>query len=176
MVGEIRDSETAQIAVQSALTGHLVFTTVHANNAFDVIGRFNHMGIDTYNFVSALNCVMAQRLLRMICPHCKQKTLIDDDLIEISGLNPKAIQDQVWYEGKGCDHCSGTGYRGRAAITEFLSLSPLIRQMIIERRPANELQTTAIKEGMVTLRQSALAKVFAGESTLKEINRVTFVE
>jgi type IV pilus assembly protein PilB len=176
MVGEIRDSETAQIAVQSALTGHLVFTTVHANNAFDVIGRFYHMGIDTYNFVSALNCVVAQRLVRQICPACKATAEADAELLELSSLDGDRYAQQTWYEGRGCTHCNGTGYRGRAAITEFLALSSRIRQMIIDRRPANELQAAAVAEGMVTLRQSALVKVLAGETTLKEINRVTFVE
>lgn len=176
MVGEIRDSETAQIAVQSALTGHLVFTTVHANNAFDVIGRFGHMGLDVYNFVSALNCVMAQRLIRLICPQCKRETQAAPELLETSGLNIDKYRHSIWHEGAGCEHCSGTGYRGRAAITEFLALSPLVRQMIVERKPAVELQTVAIGEGMITLRQSALAKAVAGDTTLHEINRVTFVD
>jgi type IV pilus assembly protein PilB len=176
MVGEIRDTETAMIAVQSALTGHLVFTTVHANNAFDVIGRFSHMGVDVYSFVSALNCVMAQRLVRLICPRCKRPVKPDPELFELSDLDPQAYTGQTWYEGSGCDHCHGTGYRGRAAITELLDLSPRVRQMIIDRRPINELQATAVQEGMVTLRQSALAKVLSGETTLKEINRVTFVD
>ncbi len=176
MVGEIRDTETAQIAVQSALTGHLVFTTVHANNAFDVIGRFSHMGVDVYSFVSSLNCVMAQRLVRQICPQCKAKTKATVELLELSGLDPKHYAAQTWYEGKGCEHCHGTGYRGRAAITEFLDLSPRVRQMIVDRKPLNDLQAAAVEEGMVTLRQSALAKALAGETTLKEINRVTFVD
>ena len=176
MVGEIRDTETAMIAVQSALTGHLVFTTVHANNAFDVIGRFSHMGVDVYSFVSALNCVMAQRLIRLICPQCKRSSEPDRELMELSGLDPAAYASQQWHEGAGCDHCHGTGYRGRAAITELLDLSPRVRQMIIDRRPINELQATAVEEGMVTLRQSALTKVLSGETTLKEINRVTFVD
>ncbi len=176
MVGEIRDVETAAIAVQSALTGHLVFTTVHANNAFDVIGRFSHMGVDVYSFVSALNCVMAQRLVRMICPHCKRETRPDAELLELSSLDPKRIEGQTLYEGAGCAHCNHTGYRGRAAITEFLDLSPRIRHMIVERCPINELQAAAVEEGMVTLRQSALTKVMSGETTLKEINRVTFVD
>lgn len=176
MVGEIRDSETAQIAVQSALTGHLVFTTVHANNAFDVIGRFAHMGIDTYNFVSALNCVMAQRLVRIVCPQCRQPAQVSDEMLDLSGLEPARFADHTWYEGRGCDNCSGTGYRGRNAITEFLALSPRIRQMIVERRAADELREAAIGEGMITLRQSALAMALAGQTTLKEINRVTFVE
>ena len=153
-----------------------MFTTVHANNAFDVIGRFSHMGVDVYSFVSALNCVMAQRLIRLICPQCKRPVKPDPELFELSDLDPQAYSGQTWYEGAGCDHCHGTGYRGRAAITELLDLSPRVRQMIIERRPINELQATAVEEGMVTLRQSAVTKVLSGETTLKEINRVTFVD
>lgn len=176
MVGEIRDVETAQIAVQSALTGHLVFTTVHANNAFDVIGRFTHMGVDLYSFLSALNCVMAQRLVREICPHCKREAAPDAEMLELSGLENGEYASRVWYEGAGCEHCHGTGYFGRAAITEFLDLTPNLRQMILDRRPAADLQAAAIHEGMVTLRRSALIKALAGETTLKEINRVTFVD
>ncbi|MGJ4748438.1 GspE/PulE family protein, partial [Leptospira sp. SA-E8] len=176
MVGEIRDAETAAIAVQSALTGHLVFTTVHANNVFDVVGRLVHMGLDVHNFASALNCVMAQRLVRLICPHCKREAKVDDELLELSGLDPKAYAHQQWCEGAGCEHCHGIGYRGRAAITEFLDLTPAIRQLIMERRPVSELQKAALAEGLVTLRQSALAKVLDGQTTLKEINRVTFVD
>jgi type IV pilus assembly protein PilB len=176
MVGEIRDSETAQIAVQSALTGHLVFTTVHANNAFDVIGRFTHMGVDVYSFVSSLNCVMAQRLVRLICTQCRREGAVDTDLLEASGLDAARYAGRKWAEGAGCEHCNGTGYRGRAAITEFLDLSARVRQMILDRRPAADLQAAATGDGMVTLRQSALAKALAGETTLKEINRVTFVD
>ena len=176
MVGEIRDVETAQIAVQSALTGHLVFTTVHANNAFDVIGRFTHMGVDLYSFLSALNCVMAQRLVREICPHCKREATPDEEILELSGLENGEFAGQTWFEGAGCEHCHGTGYFGRAAITEFLDLTPNLRQMILDRRPAADLQAAAIQDGMVTLRRSALIKAIAGETTLKEINRVTFVD
>jgi len=176
MVGEIRDAETAQIAVQSALTGHLVFTTVHANNAFDVVGRFAHMGVDVYSFVSALNCVMAQRLVRLVCAGCRRETLADEALLELSGLDPARYRAQAWVEGAGCERCHGTGYRGRAAITEFLDLSVRVRQMILERRPAADLQAAAMEEGMITLRQSAVAKALAGETTLREINRVTFVD
>ena len=176
MVGEIRDVETAQIAVQSALTGHLVFTTVHANNAFDVIGRFTHMGVDVYSFLSALNCVMAQRLVRQICPHCKREVRADAELLDLSGLHGEQYAGRVWHEGAGCDHCHGTGYYGRAAITEFLDLTPDLRQMILDRRPAADLQAAAIEAGMITLRQSALMKAMAGDTTLKEINRVTFVD
>jgi len=176
MVGEIRDAETAQIAVQSALTGHLVFTTVHANNAFDVVGRFSHMGIDVYGMVSALNCVMAQRLVRLVCRECRRELRLDAELLEASGLDAAKYATHAFAEGAGCDHCGGSGYRGRAAITEMLDLTPRIRQMILDRRPAAELQQAAIDEGMTTLRQSALALALAGETTLKEINRVTFIE
>jgi type IV pilus assembly protein PilB len=176
MVGEIRDPETAQIAVQSALTGHLVFTTVHANNAFDVVGRFAHMGVDVYAFVSALNCVMAQRLVRLVCAGCRHEARADEALLELSGLDPARYREHRWAEGAGCEQCHGTGYRGRAAITEFLDLSSRVRQMILDRRPAADLQAAAMEEGMVTLRQSAVAKALAGETTLKEINRVTFVD
>ncbi|MDH5180200.1 MAG: GspE/PulE family protein, partial [Gammaproteobacteria bacterium] len=176
MVGEIRDRETVQIAIQSALTGHLVFTTVHANNAFDVIGRFSHMGVDIYSFVSALNCVMAQRLVRRICSQCKTEVTLDEETIRAAGLDPVKYKDQKWFEGKGCHECSGTGYLGRIAISEFLDLSPCIREMIVEKKPLSELYTAAIAEGMVTLRQTALDKVLSGETTLKEANRVTFVD
>lgn len=176
MVGEIRDAETAKIAVQSALTGHLVFTTVHANNAFDVISRFSHMGVDVYSFVSALNCVVAQRLVRKVCNDCKQQVTLTDEELEQSGLDSQQYRDNRWYEGTGCPVCHGTGYHGRIAITELLELSPRIRQMIIDRRPVSEMQQAAKDEGMVTLRQAALEKASQGITSLKEINRVTFVE
>ena len=176
MVGEIRDGDTAQIAVQAALTGHLVFATVHANNSIDVIARFHHMGVDLYNFISALNCVMAQRLVRIICQNCKVKRSYDAATLELSGLDPGNYAQQPWYEGTGCEQCSGTGYRGRSAITEFLAITPAIRQMVVERCSATEITAAAIAEGMISLRQSALSKVLSGETTLKEINRVTFVE
>ncbi len=175
MVGEIRDAETAKIAVQSALTGHLVFTTVHANNAFDVISRFSHMGVDVYSFVSALNCVVAQRLVRKLCNDCKHEVKLDDEELEQAGLD-RQYQNNHWYEGTGCPSCHGTGYHGRIAITELLELSPQIREMIIDRRPVNEMQQVAKDEGMITLRQAALEKALQGITSLKEINRVTFVE
>jgi type IV pilus assembly protein PilB len=176
MVGEIRDTETAQIAVQSALTGHLVFTTVHANNACDVISRFSHMGVNLYSFVSALNCVMAQRLVRVACPQCKKKEKAEPDLLIASGLNVEKYGNQAFYSGEGCDYCGGTGYRGRRAVAEFLNLTPKIRKMIVDQAPVDELQQAAVAEGMVTLRQAAMEKVLAGETTLREINRVTFVD
>ena len=176
MVGEIRDEETAGIAVQSALTGHLVFTTVHANNVVDVIGRFLNMNVHLYNFVSALNCVLAQRLVRRICTHCKRTATVSDRVLEDSGLDPDRYRDYIFYEGSGCMECNGTGYRGRLAIAELLNLSDNIRQLIIDRRSAAEIKRAAKAEGMRFLRESALQKVFAGETTLHDINKVTFVE
>ena len=176
MVGEIRDQETAQIAIQSALTGHLVFTTVHANNVTDVIGRFINMGVEPYNFVSALNCIMAQRLVRLICSNCKRlKRMSPEDLRE-SGLKPEEVQTAQISEGAGCLECSGTGYHGRTAICELLDLSDRIREMIINRRPTSEIKRVAREEGMITLRESGLAKVKLGSTTLREINKVTFVD
>jgi type IV pilus assembly protein PilB len=176
MVGEIRDAETAHIAIQSALTGHLVFTTVHANNAFDVIGRFVNMGIEPYNFVSSLNCILAQRLVRTLCVHCKQKDLVPEELLTGSGLDAEKYKETGFYTAKGCPECNGTGFKGRLAVTEFLNLSDTIREMILSRRPTSEVRRAALGEGMTTLRQSGLEKVFNGETTLKEINRVTFIE
>lgn len=176
MVGEIRDTETAQIAIQSALTGHLVFTTVHANNVIDVIGRFLNMGVEPYNFVSSLNCVLAQRLIRLLCSYCKRSyTPTDVELVE-SGLRPDEHKGRILYSNLGCDSCNHTGYRGRTAIHELLDLSDNIREMIVERRPGSEVRRAAEAEGLTSLRESALKKVFAGFSTLHEINRVTFVE
>lgn len=176
MVGEIRDSETAQIAVQSALTGHLVFTTVHANNVFDVIGRFIHMGIDPYNFVSCLNCVMAQRLVRKVCPKCKQPVKYSDEVLLESALNLEACSAVTFYEAKGCDDCNNTGYRGRSAIVELLDLNDELRELIVSKAPAAVLKKAARDAGTMFLRESAVEKVFRGETTIKEINRVTFVE
>ncbi|HVG32309.1 MAG TPA: GspE/PulE family protein [Pyrinomonadaceae bacterium] len=176
MVGEIRDTETAQIAIQSALTGHLVFTTVHANNVIDVIGRFLNMGVEPYNFVSSLNCVLAQRLVRMLCPVCKRPYEPSAEELMESGLRPEEQKDRVFYKSVGCDACNHTGYRGRTAIHELLDLTDNIREMIVERRPGSEVRRAAEAEGLTGLRESALQKVFAGISTLHEINRVTFVE
>jgi len=176
MVGEIRDQETAQIAINAALTGHLVFTTVHANNVFDVIGRFLNMGVEPYNFVSALNCILAQRLVRVICEHCKTQVHYPDSYLIESGLDPARWRDVPFYEGQGCFECGGTGFRGRTAITELLDLSDRIRQMILDRRPTAEIKRAAREEGMVFLRESGLEKVRKGITTLREINKVTFIE
>jgi type II secretory ATPase GspE/PulE/Tfp pilus assembly ATPase PilB-like protein len=176
MVGEIRDEETAQIAIQSALTGHLVFTTVHANNVVDVLGRFLNMNVDLYNFVSALNCVLAQRLVRKICPHCKRPAQTSRQLLEESGLDAATYGEQVFYEGGGCIECDGTGFHGRLAVCELLDLSDTIRELILAKRPGSEIKRVAKEEGMVFLRESALQKVFEGVTTLREINKVTFVE
>ena len=176
MVGEIRDQETAQIAIQSALTGHLVFTTVHANNVTDVIGRFINMGVEPYNFVSALNCILAQRLVRVICPNCKKQVQLPPEVLLEAGLDPKEWADVALYEGAGCLECSGSGFHGRTAICELLDLSDRIREMIIDRRPSSEIKRAAKEEGMEFLRESGLARVRAGMTTLREINKVTFIE
>ena len=176
MVGEIRDTETAQIAIQSALTGHLVFTTVHANNVVDVIGRFLNMGVEPYNFVSALNCIMAQRLVRVICENCKKRVQYSPEVLKESGLDPAEWMQVPFYEGPGCLECSGSGYRGRSAITELLDLSDRIREMIINRRPTSEIKRVAKEEGMTFLRDSGMGKIRAGVTTLREINKVTFLD
>src|SRR5213593_1369685 len=176
MVGEIRDVETAQIAIQSALTGHLVFTTVHANNVVDVLGRFLNMGVEPYNFVSALNCILAQRLVRLICEPCKRPIETPVELFEESGIKPEEWQDVVFYEGAGCPRCNQTGFRGRTAVGELLELSDRIRELILDKRPSSEIRRAAHDEGMVSLRESALERVRLGLTTLKEINKVTFVE
>ena len=176
MVGEIRDPETAQIAIQSALTGHLVFTTVHANNVVDVLGRFLNMGVEPYQFVSALNCVLAQRLVRLICSHCKRPMRPEAKLLEESALDPTLVHTYQFYEGAGCIECGGTGFKGRTAICELLDLSDRIREMILERRPNSEVKKAAHEEGMRFLRESAVEKVLHGLTTLREINKVTFVE
>jgi type IV pilus assembly protein PilB len=176
MVGEIRDNETAQIAINSALTGHLVFTTVHANNVLDVLGRFLNMGVEAYQFVSALNCVLAQRLVRNICHHCKRPVKVTRALLEESGLDPTLEHTHTFYEGIGCIECGGTGYKGRTAICELLDLSDRIREMILEKRPTSEIKKAAREEGMRFLRESAVEQVMNGVTTLREINKVTFVE
>ena len=175
MVGEIRDEETAQIAINSALTGHLVFTTVHANNVIDVIGRFLNMQVDLYNFVSALNCVLAQRLVRLLCPVCKRHYQPTEQEFQESGLSPEKIKGREFFMNVGCDACNHTGYRGRTAIHELLDMSDNIKELIVARRPGSEIRRAAEKEGLSSLRESAVKKVFAGQTTLHEINRVTFV-
>jgi type II secretory ATPase GspE/PulE/Tfp pilus assembly ATPase PilB-like protein len=176
MVGEIRDEETAQIAVQAALTGHLVFTTVHANNVVDVLGRFLNMKVELYNFVSALNCILAQRLVRKICPHCKEPFVPTAQLLEESALDPERLKGLQLFEGRGCIECNGTGFFGRMAITELLDLSDQIRSLILDKRPAAEIKKAAQGEGMAFMRESAIKKVLAGQTTLREINKVTFVD
>ncbi|MCC7499741.1 MAG: type II/IV secretion system protein [Bryobacterales bacterium] len=176
MVGEIRDQETAQIAINAALTGHLVFTTVHANNVFDVLGRFLNMGVEPYNFVSALNCILAQRLVRLTCEHCKSRVEYPEEYLVESGLTPSEWRGVHFYEGRGCFECGGTGFRGRTAIHELLDLTERIREMILDKRPTSEIKRAARDEEMKFLRESALEKVVSGVSTLKEINKVTFIE
>src|SRR5579863_2470721 len=176
LVGEIRDQETAQIAINSALTGHLVFTTVHANNVVDVIGRFVNMGVEVYNFVSALNCILAQRLVRTICEYCVRQVRYDQETLLQSGLDPREWGSFPFYEGEGCIECAGTGFRGRSAIHELLELTDPIREIILEKKPSSEIRKLAQQEGMHFLRESALDRVRRGLTTLKEINKVTFIE
>jgi type IV pilus assembly protein PilB len=176
MVGEIRDQETAQIAINSALTGHLVFTTVHANNVLDVLGRFLNMGVEPYNFVSALNCILAQRLVRVICEFCRKRVHYPDSYLVESGLNPAEWRDVPFYEGAGCFECGGTGFRGRTAIHELLDLTERIREMILNKRPTSEIKRVAREDGMTFLRESAILKMKKASTTLKEINKVTFIE
>jgi type IV pilus assembly protein PilB len=176
MVGEIRDQETAQIAIQSALTGHLVFTTVHANNVIDVLGRFLNMKIEPYNFVSALNCVLAQRLVRRICAHCKRRVKASPELLIESGLDVSTYGETWFYEGAGCVECGGTGYAGRTAICELLDVSDHVRELILARKSSADIKRAARDEGMVFLRESAVTKALGGHTTLHEINKVTFVE
>jgi type IV pilus assembly protein PilB len=175
MVGEIRDPDTAQIAIQSALTGHLVFTTVHANNVVDVLGRFLNMGVEEYQFVSALNCVLAQRLVRTICADCKRPVSISPSELADAGLDPALSAGSVFFEGAGCIECGGTGYKGRTAICELLDLSDDIREMILARRSTSEIKKAARDGGMRFLRESAVDRVLQGVTTLREINKVTFV-
>ena len=176
LVGEIRDAETAQIAINSALTGHLVFTTVHANNVVDVLGRFLNMGVEAYNFVSALNCILAQRLVRTICSHCTVTVRHTEEELIQSGLDPAEWHNFEFHEGAGCIECGGTGYRGRTAIHELLDLTDTIRELILDKKPTSEVRRQAQREGMSFLRESALDRVRRGFTTLKEINKVTFIE
>jgi type IV pilus assembly protein PilB len=176
MVGEIRDPETAQIAIQSALTGHLVFTTVHANNVFDVLGRFLNMGVEPYQFISALNCVLAQRLVRKICESCKRPMAVDAAALAESAIDPSLVVGKTLYEGAGCIECGGTGFKGRMAICELLDLTDHIREIILDRRPISEVKRAAKEQGMRLLRESAVERVIEGLTTLREINKVTFVE
>ena len=176
LVGEIRDAETAQIAINSALTGHLVFTTVHANNVVDVLGRFLNMGVEPYNFVSALNCILAQRLVRTICDFCRREVIYTDAELELNGLEPAEWRGFRFQDGAGCIECAGTGYRGRSAIHELLELDDEIREMLLDKRPGSEIRKKAREKGMNFLRDSALQRVRAGVTTLREINKVTFIE
>lgn len=175
MVGEIRDAETAQIAVQAALTGHLVFSTVHANSVLDVIGRFMHMGVDPYHFVSAVNGIIAQRLVRALCPHCAEPFVPDADLLSASGLSAEQATNMQFMHAKGCGHCRGTGYKGRKAVAEMLVLNDELREMIIARQPIRQLKEAAARNGMRTIREAAISAVGEGMTSLQEINRVTFV-
>jgi type IV pilus assembly protein PilB len=176
LVGEIRDPETAQIAVQSALTGHLVFTTVHANNVMDVLGRFLNMGLEPYHFLSSLNCILTQRLVRVLCRSCRRPKQYAPALLEEWGLDPERDAGLTFFEEVGCDECQGSGFRGRSAIAELLEVTDTIRELILDRRPSSEIYTAAQAGGTVLLREGALTKARTGVTTVAEINRVTFAE
>jgi len=176
LVGEIRDPETAQIAVQSALTGHLVFTTVHANNVMDVLGRFLNVGLEPYHFLSSLNCIMTQRLVRVLCRACRRPVQYSPEHLEDFGLDPETDADHTFFENAGCDECQGSGFRGRSAISELVEVTDTIRGLILERRPATEIYAAAQAGGTVLLRDAALAKARNGTTSVAEINRVTFAE
>ena len=175
MVGEIRDAETAQIAVQAALTGHLVFSTVHANSVLDVIGRFMHMGVDPYHFVSAVNGIVAQRLVRALCPHCAEPFVPDEAMLRASGLTAAQAAGMQFKHAQGCGHCRGTGYKGRKAVAEMLVLNDELREMIIARQPIRQLKEAAARNGMRTIREAAVSAAAEGMTSLQEINRVTFI-
>jgi len=175
MVGEIRDPETAQIAIQSALTGHLVFTTVHANNVFDVLGRFIHMGIDTYSFISALNCVVAQRLVRCLCINCKEEFKADGKYLEDNRVKKETIKTPI-YRAVGCPECAEMGYTGRTVIGEVLEFSDEIKEMILDKKPLSEVKKLAMGQGMIPIRKNGLEKVIAGTTSFEELNRVTIKE
>ena len=172
MVGEIRDPETAQIAIQSALTGHMVYTTVHANNVFDVLGRFIHMGVDAYSFVSALSCILAQRLVRTLCPHCRRPVHVTEQELLAHRLRPGQVPEPL-YEPVGCTACNGVGFLGRTAIGEILELSDTVKEMILERKPTSEIRKVAMAEGMIPIRRNGLMKVARAQTTLSELDRVT---
>lgn len=176
LVGEIRDKETAEIAVQAALTGHLVFTSVHANNVFDVISRFRHMGVDAYSFVTALNGIVSQRLIRLICPACKATYKPEKNELAETGLSTETMQHASFFHGKGCKECRGTGYKGRRALAEVLVMTDSIKEMALQHAPIAEMKAIAAKGGMHSLRDQALKAAMAGQTTLEEINRVTFAD
>lgn len=176
LVGEIRDQETAEIAVQAALTGHLVFTSVHANNVFDVISRFRHMGVDSYSFVTALNGIIAQRLVRQLCRHCAEPQQPTEELLTASGLTRIQVEGFQFRTSKGCVHCRGTGYRGRHALAEVLVVDDAMRELILQQAPITRLKALARESGMRSMRDQALSAVADGHTSLQEINRVTFVD
>ncbi len=175
MVGEIRDPETAQIAIQSALTGHLVFTTVHANNVFDVLGRFIHMGIDTYSFISALSCVVAQRLVRLLCPGCKKEFTPDEKYLEENRLRTSTVTGSL-YRAEGCPECANIGYTGRTVIGEILELTDEIKEMLLDKKPLSEIKKMAMEQGMIPIRRNGLGKAIKGLTSIEELNRVTIKE
>jgi type II secretory ATPase GspE/PulE/Tfp pilus assembly ATPase PilB-like protein len=176
LVGEIRDSETAKIAIQSAQTGHLVFSTVHANNVFEVFARFAHMGIDRFSLVSSLICIAGQNLARVLCPHCKISYRPSPEILQELGMDDEINSNLTFFEKKGCSECNGTGFKGRTSIMEMLLLDDEIKELIVSGQQTHKIKDAAIRKGMRTLRQSALGLVSEGKTTIDEINRITFAE
>ena len=175
MVGEIRDPETAQIAIQAALTGHLVLSTVHANNVFDVIGRFTHMDVDPYSFVSALTGVLAQRLVRINCVHCSEPVTVSEQPLRDALIDPARAEGRVLKAGRGCGKCRGTGFKGRKAVGELLMLDDALRELIVARAPVRQIKDAARRNGTRFLRDAAVDLFLDGLTTLEEVNRVTLV-
>jgi general secretion pathway protein E len=175
MVGEIRDPETAQIAIQAALTGHLVLSTVHANNVFDVIGRFTHMDVDPYSFVSALTGVLAQRLVRISCTHCSEPATVTPQALQDALIDPQRVQGRLLRASRGCGRCRGTGFKGRKAVGELLMLDDELRELIVARAPVRQIKDAARRKGTRFLRDAAVDLFLDGQTTLDEVNRVTLV-
>ncbi len=173
LVGEIRDLETAGIAIKAALTGHLVLSTLHTNDAASTVTRLIDIGVEPFNVASAVNLVSAQRLVRRICTNCKTETQHDKDMIEAAEIPSDMAADMTFYEGKGCDRCDGTGYRGRQGLYEVMTVSPHIRRMIMQGESAAEIKARAVQEGMMTLRRDGLVKVRKGVTTLDEVLKET---
>jgi type IV pilus assembly protein PilB len=173
MVGEVRDLETGSIAIKAALTGHLVLSTLHTNDAPSTITRMVDMGIEPFNVASAVNLITAQRLVRRICSNCKEPATYDRELLVAAGIPEDDIRNTTFYRGKGCETCGGSGYKGRQGLYEVMAMSPTLRRMILQSASTAELQTQAVSEGMLTLRMDGMVKVRQGITTLEEVIKET---
>jgi type IV pilus assembly protein PilB len=173
LVGEIRDAETAAIAVKAALTGHMVLSTLHTNDAPSTVNRLVNMGVEAFLVASSVNLVVAQRLVRKVCEHCKEPYPPTIDLLIEAGMTPEEARQTKASRGRGCERCSGTGYRGRVGLFEVMEVSDLIRQLVVTGQPVSDVRQQAIKDGMISLRASGLQKVREGLTTLDEVVRET---